>query len=321
MKMFCGICLAVAAMAMVHTASGADWTLKLGANYRTFGEAELTAFSFSNPDAVTGSGFVSGNLPSTMTVNVVDQGLQVDLGGGFADLHKVSFAGGCDDDIDNSFGVVIAAAKPLNETWDLELSLTVNALDSGASASAIGTTERYNTSAAGGAWTPFAGGAKGTEAQWVDLGGTGWAGPLLAPVGGYQVDATGSVDYDFEVDIYTFGVGVTTDMELSDNVGVALSIGPTLTLGDFSVKRTESAFFTDDDDDPTPIYDPETLSDDGLEVIFGAYASVSVGVAFGEQFSLAAGLRYDYAANQLATDLADLELSGFSSELKLVFSF
>ncbi|MBT3377920.1 MAG: hypothetical protein HN742_16845 [Lentisphaerae bacterium] len=318
MKMLRGICLAVTAMVLATTASAEEWKLKLGANYRIFGEAELTGFAFSNPDLFTGNGFVSGNLPGLLAVNVVNQGLQVEAGavspdGDFAELHRVDFASGADDHMDASRGFVLAASGMFNEVWDVELSLAVNKLDSGASATATGTTERYDTSN-DDSWAA----AGGTAAQWIDSTFAGWAGPLAPPVGGYQVDATGAVAYDFEVDVYTFGLGLSRDLQLGECVDVSLSAGPTITLGDFSVSRTESAAFTDVAN--TPIYS-NTLHDDGLEVVLGAYASVSVGLVFDEQLTLEAGARYDYGVSQLQTDLADLDLSGLSGELKLVFSY
>jgi len=188
MKMFRGICLAVTAMLIAATTSAEEWKLKLGVNYRTFDDVDLTSFAFSNPDASTGNGYISGYAgnPGEMVVNVLNLDLQIEAGvgvpnGDFAELHKMSLNGDSDDSVDASMGFLIAASRPLTETFDLDLSLALNTLDSSTSATATGTTERLDTSSDNG-WTATG----GDKAQWVDTSFTGW-GPEAVPGGGYHL--------------------------------------------------------------------------------------------------------------------------------------
>lgn len=310
MKKFVGLCLVSIGFFLMQGARAEGWRLSLGGSYRTFDEAEFDSFDFVNPHAETGSGFVTGDLRGNDTrLSVVDDALQVDIGDDDADLHKVEFEGDSDSSMDSAVGLILSARRALamENGVGVELSLATAFMNSDARFAVAGTTENYAGLAP--AWgAPKADGSNfGIEVR-------DWA---LAAGGQQRVGVNGEVAYDFDVDVFTLGAGVSKEIMILDAICLNMAAGPTVTIANYDISREQTVRFTDPAE--TVVYS-DTEDDDGIDGLLGVYFGVGLGCNVTERLGVQLGARYDYMT-ELETDFADIGLSGLSGELKLVFFY
>ena len=104
-----------------------------------------------------------------------------------------------------------------------------------------------------------------------------------------------------------------------DSLALNVGVGPSVTIGDYDVTRTQTVNFTDPG--KTLAYAPVTESDDGTDILFGGFASLGLKWMLSEELSVQADVKYEYIASEVETDFADFGISGLGGDLKLVFRF
>jgi len=288
-------------------ASADGWEISVGANYRSVGKLELDRIKFVNP--TYGGDYVNGSVATNSIV--VDQWIKQTPGLSSSTARLNSLSGRVGECLlDNEPGAILELSKALSQqdygVWSLDLSMSWTKSDLSENSNFSGT-PAYRESD----------GLLGFLGNGTPNGATA-VGPNDVPVAVVDgVDVTGNLDYDMDIAVYTFGLGVG----LSHEVGICalkLSAGPTATLVDYSIDVTQSATWNDDG---TAVYASQKSSDDDLVLDAGAYVGLTLGVGVTEAIGVAVGVRYDHSFTHVGTDFGDIELQGLSGELKLTYSF
>lgn len=294
-------------LALAGTVALADdnWQLSLGISYRQVGDLDLSSVAFSN-SGYNGSAFVTGFLVSELGgvfSNLTDPAIQLDsadplnpVGGDTLALHKITFAGGSED-MDDAPGLELNARRSIFATgetpWNLNLSMVWFGAD-------------LSTS--------------------MEVSGVTYTGTLILPiiVGPMNPDPTttlpgviGILDFDFDLDAWTFGAGIGPEFALS-NGSISLEIGPSITIVDYNASCEQSAFWDNGAGQIAGVDSKE--SDDGVDFLFGLYIAASYAYDFTEQAGVELGARYDFIED-LDTDVATMEMSGFSLTGRLFYRF
>lgn len=290
-------------MAVTATVSAGPWELSLGLVHRSVGDFDLDGVVFANPNLSTPSPYVTGVLDGDLpnSAYVVDYGRQ---GGGtaLAALHSIDFADDSEG-MDSSTGVLLAARTELGERWGMPWFLSLNALWFGSDASTSGTV-------AGTTYHFVA-----DDTSWGDFGPNT---VVLTDVTSGNLDSVyGTYEVDLDLDAFTFGIGLGTDVVLPVGA-LRLEVGPSLTVVDYDESATTAAYWSSDD---VPVYSAVRTSDDGVDFLGGLYGDLSFAYDFNERFGVGLGIRYDYVYQKLETDLGDVDLSGFSAMLKFQVRF
>lgn len=277
-------------------ADSPNWKMTLGVSFRQMGEFDFKSFSLNNGE------YFDGTFDGT-NVTVVDNQDQVNPNGGPAhdnlvSLHKGGSYGGSEDG-DDEAGIIIGASKVIgygkNWTYDLDLSLGIFSTTLDTNQAGDYTTDVFGTGVGSGNTFPVNG-----------------SGPIDGAIGGNPADIRNS--YDIEMDAYVFSMGLGARM-LMGPVELKLSGGPTVSIVDYDFSRVSSVHYSQAD-----TYS-ESASDSGIDIILGAYVGADVLYPINEQWTIGAGLRYDFTLYDLETKVADVDLSGSSVELKVQYAF
>ena len=301
---------------MAFAAEG--WKLSLGISYRSLGEIEYDGMAFSN--RATGGQYVTGTYAPAggflSVLNYTDNGapstLQVNAAGTTATLHSVTFRKDTED-ADAGWGRELGASKALWQsdalTMDLDLSLVGVWSETTSEYKLNGTSQVFNYTLGFPANPTWLANQVGDASS--NLGFAPAAPGAANPNG----NVIGRLRYDCDVDVYTLGCGAGAEYNLSW-FSVKLGLGPSVSLVDYDISAEQRVAYVNG-----PQVYRSTATDDGTEFKAGAYAGVSVRVPLTEAFSVELGGRYDWIPSEMDTDYAEIELTGFSGELKLVFSF
>lgn len=298
-----------------------DWEFSLGLNYRTFDEIEYDNYSLENPNNTGGTAVVDDGVTYTENPNgtiflhmdSVPNSINFDppVPGGVpydnATLHQAAVTGQ-DGDIDDGMGIILGARKEkrYRDTcykWGIDLSLATAFADTSNAVNATMTNVNLSGLSAGldtdsdGLWDTFAG------------------LPTYVP-NSVGADVAATVDYDLDLGVYTFGAGLSGAYERGA-LAMRLSCGPTLTLSDFDIRRSETVTYNSG---ANTIY-RDSVEDDGTEFDLGAYIAAGMEYQINTSTGIGLSLRYDWIPNGPETDLADLELSGVSGLLQLLYKF
>jgi hypothetical protein len=314
--------MAAFGMALAATVSAGPWELSLGLTARTVGDFDIKSDIFVNP-AFPDSPYVTGILGydgQPQLALLADPVRQGRLLGDVATLHRIDF-GGASEGLDSAMGVLFAARTPLGDHWDRTWMLNLSAMwfssDVSASGSVVGTTEQFDVLAGldvppGGVWdNPDFG---GPNTVWVYPYPDDPSGPGTTLPGVYGV-----YDIDLELDAYTFGAGIGTDVVLPFG-SLRLEVGPTLTVVDYDAEALIDVRWDSDD---ASVFDggAARVDDSGIEFMLGFYGDLSFVYDFNERFGVGIGVRYDYVFEKLDTDLGEVDLSGISGAIKAVYRF
>ena len=293
-----GVCVGVSAL------HAQDWEYSVGAWYRSFSDIDFAREQLANlQDDHAGNGFVTGNDEFATGVLTVVNGPKQGANTERATLHRVIFEGDSDE-LGSGLGLIVGASKALRGEESglrLDVSLGYARSESDAGFGVLGTPSTFAVN----------------EFTW----GGPFADPdavvVLAPAGDAgHPNVLALVDYDFDMDLCTLGIGVSY-VRRSDKVSLKLGMGPALSVADYKASRRETVRFEDDGAD---VYSA-SYRDSGRSLRLGGYAGVALGVRLSEKVGLELGCRYDYVPDDLNTDFGEVQLSGASGELKLVFSF
>lgn len=284
------IAVAATSLQEASAADKADWKLSLGYVYRSFGDIDFKSFDFNQPPG----GFVDGSFDDTNNNGVPDTiswpGTTNPALGATPKLHKDVHFGGRDEEADTTGGFELRAmAQDENALlgWDLSL---------------VGIDQSMHT------------GIRGITARQ----GAKPVFPVPPPEGVLIVTPNhdvGFVDYDIDLTLLTYGIGLTKDFECK-NWYVRGGAGPTLSLVNHDTTRSEGIDYQTANGRVVV----NQQRDDELDYKFGAYVRVGAGLLVRENVSVEVGARYDYI-DEVDGDLVDLDLSGLSGNVSFVFHF
>lgn len=293
-------------MVLATAVSAGPWEISLGLVARDVGDFEVKSDTFANPafpgsPYVTGMFGVGGQPELALLADPDRQGRPF----GVATLHRMDFDG-LSEGLDSSLGVLLAARTSLGEKWDRIWFLDVNVMwfgsDASASSNAVpGISEHF--AVVPGTWDVF-----GPNTVLTTSG-----------VGSNQGGVYGLYDIDLELDAFTFGVGIGSDVDFALG-SLRLEVGPTLTVVDYDAKATVDIRW---DSDHASVFagGPRTVKDSGVDLLPGFYGDLSFVHHFNERFGIGIGVRYDYLFEKLDTDLGKVDLKGLSGNVKAVFRF
>ena len=287
----------------LETSKDSGWKLSIGANYRSFGKTTFKQVGKYVNGSLTdiGSGGVSQYL-----YKVADPTSQVLVHGG---NDTVTFTAANESssefDIDNGVGVVLKAGKVFSQgdviSWSFDLSLATAYSQSSHSVATTSTTFNFgdwNISPDGnGVVTPgpyppsapIAGKTEGVSGNNTPTGAT----------------TAGHIKYDLNLGLYTLGAGVSASSHLGP-ITLFVGGGPTLSVVDYDIDY--SVLVMDD-------------SSESTRLRAGLYTELGVEVSIGEKWGIGVSGRYDWIPVEVNTDLATIELSGFSGQLFLSYQF
>jgi hypothetical protein len=309
--------MAVCLLAATVLASADEWQLSLGASYRTFDDVDFKPFALSS----SGGQFVNGYWTSDSDYLVMSDA-QIDPTGWVEveeDLYRrkvtfdaISYAGGSDD-MDDSYGAVLALTKQLSTTesgWVISAKISLAGfttdMSGTASADALSTSTYF-----GFFQLPVNPGNSIPSAP--VMGGSGPA--LTEPVYDSQEQATTAamVGMDIDLNLYVLSLGLVAARQFGP-LSLSLEAGPSLNVADFDTSVSQ-----------TVTWDgggySSTAHDDVVDVLFGAYAAGGVAWQLTERVGVSVEARWDEVFSDVETDLAEMDLSGLSFSAMLGFSF
>jgi len=117
-----------------------------------------------------------------------------------------------------------------------------------------------------------------------------------------------------ELDLYVLSLGCSAACDLGGSVTVRAGIGPSWTYADLSTDIMAAARAGGQTVS-------QTWSDDETASEFGWYGTIGVEFRVSRAISLSLNYRYDWVADEISTDLAEVDLSGSSANLALSFRF
>ncbi len=281
------------------TSTENGWKLSIGANYRSFEQVTFNQIGEYVNGSVTDIG--SGNY----LYKVADPTSQVFVDGVNDTVTLASTSGSGDFNFDNGMGVVLKASKVFSQgdaiNWSFDLSLATAYTQSAHSVGTTFTTFNF------GNWNSS-----------IDGNGDVSPGPYppAAPVAGKTEGVSGNytpsdpgttahIKYDLNLGLYTLGAGVSASCDTGP-VTLFVGGGPTLSVVDYDIDY--SAFDVQKNSDSTRLR-------------AGMYAELGLEVPFSEKWAVGLSGRYDWIPVDVNTDLAELELSGFSGQLFVSYQF
>ena len=283
---------------MAREQKAGEWKLSLGYVYRTFDDMELNARTFNNGATLT------GNLAAGVVT--VEDVVQFSPDYDTATIHTGATFGGADAEMDDASGVVLRSSNQLGDnfggTW-LDLSLVVLSQESNTRIG-VGVTEvKYTDVVDDNDPADFNPGpppnATGT-----------WAGAVPTP------EDLGQLRFDLDMNVLTHGIGISKTYQRPCWYFTG-GVGPTLTLLDYDMARTERVVY--DDANNTVLYNNQQRDDD-MTWLGGIYGRIAAGYDVREDMSLQFGIRYDWIQDA-DTDFGTIDLSGLSGDIALTFKF
>ncbi len=282
------------------TSTKNGWKLAIGVNYRSFDQVTFKQIGEYANGSVTDIGF--GNY----LYKVADPTSQVFVDTILNDTVTLASASGSGEfNFDNGVGVVLKASKVFSQgdaiDWSFDLSLATAYTQSSHSVGATFTTFDF------GDWNGS-----------TDGNGDVTPGPYppSAPVDGKTEGVSGnyapsdpgttaSIKYDLNLGLYTLGAGVSAACDMGP-VTVFMGGGPTLSVVDYDIDY--SVFGIQKNSDSTRLR-------------AGMYAELGLEVPVNEKWAVGISGRYDWIPVEVNTDLAEVELSGFSGQLFVSYQF
>ncbi len=144
--------------------------------------------------------------------------------------------------------------------------------------------------------------------------------PLGAGVPYGDIATSGYASNSFSMDLYALDLGLKLAYSFDFALDLFVAAGPSFNLVDVDSKTSEWATYSAPGNPGGTFYSQER-SDGGTDVLFGVYAAIGAQYWFNERWGVALEARYDEVFDKVDTDLAELDLSGFSGLGKIIFRF
>lgn len=292
-----GLCAIIAAGSTVGFAQGfepaekSDWKLSIGVTYRAFKSVDFKGLEL-------GSGYididVNGN-PVNPQEQVAPLPPLFPLGSTATSFHRSGPGGGGSSDLDSAAGLSVVLSTPIsdaNSGLSLDLSFVAVSTSLSDSIASGMITDVYYDYIADPNLDPEDGGYDGSTENGGDMPPGGQAG-------------SGFIRYKMDLALCTFGAGVSQSFDFGA-LDLSVGAGPTMSFAYYDIEGSSAM---------------GSVKEDGLDVLFGLYASVDATYAINESWGVGCGLRYDWMVQDIESDLADIDVSGLSFELKAVYSF
>ena len=335
-----------------------DWNYSIGLNYRSFSDVEYKAVTFTNP-VFPGSPYFNGSVTDENNdgtfenIVVTNAGIGGQLGGG-QNLYKfdaetgrivqnganideiinvnnsdhalanltasfdiVRFAGGDTNEFDEGVGYVIGASRLYKDSgdfyWNFELSLST-AFSQTDERLAADVTSRDAYVLQPPPRDLIINDNNATTLV-VDIDGE------FKKDAGVGIKSANSylVDYDMDLSVYTVSAGLSTSFD-ADKFRFNLGAGPSFTMSDLDVEETQTAVVTAGDLSGRNVASSKR-DDDSVDFSFGLYANVGVMFDINVNWAFAVEYRYDLVFDDSSTNIADVDLDGQSTQLKLIYAF
>ncbi len=283
-------------------AGDGDWDMSVGATFRKFKSTEFK--SFATEEQYFNGTYDGANATVKDTAKQVSPAEAPLAGNHIVSLHSVSF-GSSTDDLENSTGLVLQWTRDIQTStmnkvggldWKFDLSLVWVGVDQGKAGLSETGGDTFLTNKTPG----------------------DFAGETPQPVveGDYPLAdvVASSARFDLDIDAFTFGAGIASRFEMGP-LDLKIGMGPSLTLVNYNVSYEGYAGFINDQD---VVVDE---SDDDIVARWGLYGTLGLIYDFSENWGMEVGLRYDYIPDNVNTNVVNMDLSGMSTEVKLVYSF
>lgn len=294
-------------------AGDSDWDMSVGATFRKFKSAEFKSFA-------TEDQYINGSYDGS-TVIVDNAGQQVTphplagispsipVGSQLASLHSVSF-GSSVNDLEDTTGLVLQWTKDIQTStvnkvggldWKFDLSLVWLGVDQAVDGL---------TDVEGQGFLIDAGDVPQDANDYETVGAPATPGALPAS------DTVKAFSrYDLDIDAFTFGAGISSRLEMGP-LDLKLGVGPSVTLVNYNVAFDGAG--GNISESPSELV---SVSDDDIVARWGLYGTLGLIYDFNESWGMEVGLRYDYIPDNVNTNVVNLDLSGMSTEVKLIYSF
>ncbi|MCK5835130.1 MAG: hypothetical protein KAG98_05315, partial [Lentisphaeria bacterium] len=274
-----------------------EWSFSLGVSLRQISDLKLHAVSGGAGNYYNGS-----YDPTTGKIIVDDDGAQTTPtpgapifpgGSSFISLSSLDFQGSSEDASGN--GIVLGLSKLLTEHdsgfYSLDFTLVTLFVDE-----SFGLGDASKTDV-------FVG--NGTNGDYTTPGG---------PIGGDDHPAalpgTAPGGFDIELSAFTFGLGASQHFVWDSGITLDFGAGPSLTIVSYDFEGPSISASGD----------LSSNSSSDVDFLFGLYAQANVGYEFNESWALVGGVRYDLI-QEIEDDVADVDLSGLSFQIKAIYSF
>jgi len=271
------------------------WHVELGGAYRTFGDVEFAPIRFRNAGNIEQGPFGvqdylelpilfdgSGVTVDNLVGPPVDTG--VDSGSSLAPF----------------IGVDIPVASGERLELALEASLQYHAIEAS-----------FSTSRK----------IRGTHYNYMVLGGVVSPPPVSDGLPGFSPGLrSAQASAEFEADLFVVDCGLRVGLP-AKAITFSMSAGPVLYLAQTRTEVTHSASWN-----PIPGADDtgfyrSRASGSGWQSAWGVYGSLGVTFELTENTAVQLGYRYDWAARDIDTEQAALQLDGHGARLSLLIAF
>lgn len=311
--------------ALSLTASAGDWSVSVGASYRSFDSVSFHSLALPNYNSENEPVGVQGYTIAGLGAVLLPVNPNAFDLPGFP--FKADFAtfNGSHDRVDSSdrWAPVIGVEKALPAFLTERLSLSL-----------VGNFQYYNVglsqtltadSTNNGHFTTY-----NESFTVVDFDGPPPAG-LLPPVftPGVNPHLPGLTDgtsvyvknrFDMDLFVLDFGIKAATKF---DRCPVALyaAVGPTLNIASVDSSQTQGATWNSAVDGTPTSSVPRKRSESELDFLPGIYGAVGISYKITQHIGIAAEYRYDEVFEDAGTSQAQLGLSGQSGQIKLIYEF
>jgi len=303
---------------LVSTAAMADgWKLSLGASCRSFGEIDFEPLALSS----SGGAYVNGYWAADDDYLVLGSDGQIDPTGWSPILgewrrtvsfDQVVYDGGSDG-WGGTPGALLALSKQLKATesgWTLNAKVSLGWFSADLSTVAQAS-ELTSSTFVGFFRLPVDPGAGIPVAPVAGGSGLGLNQPVYDS--GAPATTTAALAMAAEMDLYVLSLGVQVSRQMGP-LALSLEAGPSLNLVDFDTSVSQTVGWAGGG------Y-ASSDHDDALDVLFGAYAAGGVSWQFNERYQIGVEARWDEVFEDAETDLAEMDLSGFSISALFGVSF
>lgn len=323
--LLCAMLLTASLYAADNTTNFHGWEVTAGLNYRGFDEVELQRFDFT-PGKYN---FISGSIQKLpfnnykYTVKNPSQQVHFDGQPTKNNLTLIQYHSAVmqdtHEDLNGAPGVSLRATKEINDfqTFTLKLAFSLNTAfesnDISTVPQQLGLTQFDLQSNSWPTTTPPTRPDPDTTSITVKTSNPYVLSQIQQPL----AQPSALVQYDYDLDMYTAGAGLAAERSTGP-LRFTLGGGPAISLISYRINRTASAawrssgntFFARRDD-----------TDEGLDVYAGMYARIGLDWQATQNMTVGLSGRYDWIPENVDTDYADFELSGFSGTVSVGWSF
>ncbi len=297
------------------------WDLSLGVNYRTFDGVEFKSRQITNGGFLDGSvtwiddnGDGLQNDGDLWLYKVASSLQQVDV----ATLQEVTYTQAAisqqNADIDDGIGVVFKASYTLRHEekyrFNLDLSLTTARSSSKFALNTSVNTVGYDI---GENWNdpnaPTGGGPLPNQLDKI-TGGNVEMGTVQD--GNGVVYSSAGLDFD----LYTLGLGISGMYDV-DDFSLFIGAGPTISLIDYEMYDEVTGYWKDG----SGTFYSSQESEHSTKWRGGLYAEFGLLYAINETWGIGVAGRYDYIPVKVETEVAEIDLTGFSGQAFINYQF